>query len=76
MESFIYTTNGLFYYSNQLHQATFYSYDAARRQTSETNANQEVTKYGYDAASHLLTLTDGKNQTNLWNYNHLRPGDQ
>ena len=69
LESFIYTTNGLFYYSNQLHQATFYGYDAARRQTSETNANQEVTKYGYDAASHLLTLTDGKNQVTTWNYN-------
>ncbi len=69
VESFVFSTNGLAFYTNQLHEVTSFGYDASRRKTSETNANLEVTKYGYDAAGDVLTLSDGKSQVTTWNYN-------
>jgi RHS repeat-associated protein len=68
VEDFGYSTNGLVAYTNQLGKTTYYTYDAARRKTAETNANLQVTQFSYDAAGDLLTLTDGKNQTTTWGY--------
>src|SRR5207249_3979907 len=67
-ETFTYTSRGLTNYVNQLYKTNWYVFDEAGRKTSETNANNEVIKYTYSAASDLLTLVDGKNQTNTWNY--------
>jgi len=33
-----------------------------------TNANNEVLGFAYNPANEILALTDGKNQTTLWNY--------
>ena len=67
-EKFGYSARGLTAYTNQLNLVTRYVYDEANRKTAETNANSEIIKYTYSAASDLLTLVDGKNQTNKWNY--------
>lgn len=67
-EQFLYTSSGLFKYTNQLNLVTSYGYDVAGSKTSETNANSEIFKYSYNAAGDLKTLTDGKNQVTTWNY--------
>jgi RHS repeat-associated protein len=68
VEKFGYSARGLFTYTNQMGSVTGYGYDAARRKTSETNANTEIIRYTYNSAGDLLTLVDGKNQTNTWSY--------
>jgi RHS repeat-associated protein len=68
MEEFGYSPRGLVAYTNQLNLTNFYGYDAASRKTAETNANGEILRYTNNAAGDLLSLTDGKNQTTLWNY--------
>ena len=68
VERFGYSARGLVAYTNQLGLTNFYGYDAARRKTSETNANWEQTRFTYSPAGDLLTLADGKNQTTTWYY--------
>jgi len=63
-----YSPRGGVAYTNQLGQANYFAYDAARRKTAETNANNEVTWFSYNTAGDLLTFTDGKGQTTRWGY--------
>src|ERR1019366_7388957 len=67
-EKFGYSSRGLIAYTNQIGVSNFYAYDDAMRKTFETNGNGEVIRYTNNAAGDLLSLTDGKNQTTLWNY--------
>ena len=68
VERFGYGPAGLLAYTNQLSSKTYYGYDAARRKTAETNANQEITRFYYDPSGSLTNLVDGKNQSTTWIY--------
>ena len=68
VESFGYSVFGLSAYTNQIGLSSYYGYDAARRKTSETNANDEVTRFRYDPSGSLTNLIDGKNQSTVWQY--------
>lgn len=68
IERFGYSAFGLVAYTNQLANATYYAYDAARRKIAETNANNQVTQYSYDAARDLIALIDQKSNTTRWGY--------
>ena len=67
-EKFGYSAAGLTAYTNQLGMTNFFTYDAASRKTSETNANGEVLLYTNNAAGDLLSLTDGRSKTTRWGY--------
>ncbi len=71
MEAFTYSTRGLVNYTNQLGRFVHYGYDAARRQTLETNANNEVLQYKYDPAGNLTNLLDGKLQSTFWGFDQF-----
>jgi RHS repeat-associated protein len=71
VEHFVYNTNGLIAYTNQLTNVTLYGYDGMGRIIGETNANNETNGFTYDAAGDLLTLTDGKGQTSTWHYDQF-----
>lgn len=68
VEQFNYSPFGLTNYIDPLTNKTFYAYDNAYRLLSVTNANNEVLRFTYNALGEMLTLADGKNQTNTWNY--------
>jgi RHS repeat-associated protein len=70
VEHFAYTANivGPTSYTNQLTNATVYTYDVAGRKTTETNALLQGTEYAYDGANDLISLTDGNNHTTQWGY--------
>jgi RHS repeat-associated protein len=65
---YLWSTNGLQAYTNQLGAVTWFTNDVAGRRTAVLNANNEVTRYLYDSASNLTNLVDGKSQTNRWQY--------
>jgi len=68
VEAFMYSARGLVAYTNQLTHGTSYAYDAGKRKTAETNANNEVVQFTYSPAGVMLTLTDGKSQQTQWKY--------
>lgn len=68
LESFSYSPLGLTNYIDQLGHATAYVHDSEGRLLAETNANNEVLQFAYNPADELSVLTDGKGQTNTWNY--------
>ncbi len=68
VEKFAYSARGVTAYTNQLGYVTTYGYDEVGRKLAETNANSEIVRFSYNAASDMLKLIDGKNQTNMWNY--------
>ncbi len=67
-ESFVYSAKGLIFYTNQLTKVSSYGYDAARRKTSETNADNQVTQFAYDPAGNLTNLLDGLSHKIAWTY--------
>ncbi len=67
-EAFVYSTKGLIFYTNQLTKVTGYGFDAARRKTSETNADNQVTQFAYDPADNLTNLVDGLSHKTSWTY--------
>src|ERR1700691_1387493 len=68
VERFLYSTNGLIAYTNQINYGTLYTYDAAGRKIAETNANNKLTQYGYDPAGDLTNLTDQNTNVTQWGY--------
>src|ERR1051326_6219317 len=71
IENFAYTLNviGVTGYTNQLgSNVVNYAYDALGRKTNEIHPGATTNRFTYNAASDLLTLTDGKGQVTLWNY--------
>jgi RHS repeat-associated protein len=70
IERFLYSTNGLVRYTNQLGAGTRYAYDTSGRLSAITNANTppEITRFTYDVWGDLRELIDAKNQTNKWSY--------
>ena len=70
VEAFGYTANfaSATSYTNQLNNVVTYAYDLLQRKTNEVFVGITTNKFSYNAASDLLTLIDGKNQTNKWNY--------
>ncbi len=70
VEKFGYSARGVIAYTNQIGASNFFTLDPAGRKTFETNANNQLIRYTNNAAGDLLSLTDGKNQTTRWNYDH------
>ena len=68
VEKLGYSAFGLMVYTNQLGFTNTYAYDAARRKSSELNANGEFTQFQYDSSGNLTNLLDGKTNSTKWNY--------
>jgi len=67
-EWFNYSACGLVGYTNQLTNTTLFSYDAACRKLTETNANLEGIHFNFDPSGNLTNLVDGKAQNTWWKY--------
>jgi RHS repeat-associated protein len=68
-EGYGYSPQGLAFYTNRDQKVTLYGRDGAGRLTAVTNANTEVVQAVYNPANEVISLINGLNHTNIWQYN-------
>ena len=72
VEKFVYSTNGLVAYTNEL-GTNFWivSNDAASRPTNILNPNSELLQFFYNAAGNITKLFDGKTNATTWGFDEF-----